>query len=134
MSTSPRAIVVTPTPDLARQVVDCLSSRGLEVSVLGDFAAARQEIDRRPPCLIVTEIKLGDFNGLHLTLRARARSPEVAAIVIGEADCVLQAEALRQHVTYVVGPFEEGAFVTAVGETFTPPAAALSWSGSGTVH
>lgn len=111
-----RALVVAPTPEIAQSLVDWLSAHGHEVVLLNDFAAARQELDARPPSLLVTELKLGAFNGLHLTLRARARTPSVTAIVIGDADCVLQAEAREQHTRYLVRPFDERTFAGIVGE------------------
>ena len=110
---TPRALVVAPTPAVAERLVTCLQERGFRTSLVTDFRAARQELDVHPPALLVTEIRLGAFNGLHLTLRARARFPEMPAIVVGDADCVLEAEARMQHVPYV-GPFDEGAFIDSV--------------------
>ena len=113
-----RALVVAPTPEIAQSLVYWLTARGHEVVLLNDFAAARRELDARPPSLLVTELKLGAFNGLHLTLRARARFPGVSAIVIGEADCVLQAEARQQHIRYLVRPFDESTFAGIVREMY----------------
>lgn len=113
-----RALVVAPTPEIAQILVGWLSARGYEVVLRNDFAAARQELDARPPSLLVTELKLGAFNGLHLTLRARARIPGVSAIVIGDADCVLQAEARQQHIRYLVRPFDESTFAGVVREMY----------------
>ena len=124
---SSRALVVAPTPELAQQLASCLSSRGITVDVTDDFDEARHELNVRPPQLLVTELKLGAFNGLHLAMRARTQLPRVATIVIGEADSVLQAEALKQDVRYVVGPIEDGSFMNTVG---TCAAAAALRSGS----
>jgi hypothetical protein len=99
----------------------------VEVSLMTDFDAARHELNVRPPHLLVTELKLGAFNGLHLALRARTQCPRVQAIVIGEADCVLQAEALRHDASYVVEPFEEGKFMDTVASGPVP-------SEAGTTH
>lgn len=116
MTAHSRALVVAPTPEIAQRLVCWLSTRGHEVVLLNDFASARRELDARPPSLLVTELKLGAFNGLHLTLRARARFPGMSAIVIGEADCVLQAEAREQHTRYLVRPFDESTFAGIVRE------------------
>jgi hypothetical protein len=45
------------------------------------------------PDLLITELKLGEHNGLHLALRARAKS--VPAVVIGEPDPVLERDAFQ---------------------------------------
>jgi DNA-binding response OmpR family regulator len=114
MATAPRALVVSPTPAIGQRVVEWLSARGHQVVLLTDFGEARRALDARLPDLLVTELKLGAFNGLHLTLRARARSPEVAVIVIGET--ALADEARRQDARYVTQPLDEIAFAHAVRE------------------
>ena len=134
MTAHSRALVVAPTPELAQSLVGWLASRGYDVLLLTDFAAARQELDARPPRLLVTELKLGAFNGLHLTLRARARCPGVSGIVIGEADCVLQAEARQQHVRYLVPPFDESTFADTVREVCAEPWGRQGLSETGTIH
>jgi len=131
MTAYAHALVVAPTPEIAQRLVGWLSSHGHEVVLLNDFASARQELDARPPGLLVTELKLGAFNGLHLTLRARARFPSVSAIVIGDADCVLQAEARTQHTQYLVRPFDESTFAGMVGEMYDGPLEPQPISGAG---
>jgi len=134
MNTNSRALVVAPTPEIAQILVGWLSARGHDVVLLNEFAAARHELDTRPPSLLVTELKLGAFNGLHLTLRARARIPGVSAIVIGDADCVLQAEARQQHIRYLVRPFDESTFAGAVREMYAWTSEPAMIPSSGMTH
>jgi DNA-binding response OmpR family regulator len=102
-----RILVVAANPALAETVVSWLSTAGHRASVVTDFASAKPELDAHPPDLLVTEIKLGAFNGLHLAIRSRATTP---AIVIGDPDCVLEAEARQQQVQYLSLPLDETAF------------------------
>jgi DNA-binding response OmpR family regulator len=96
--------------------------------VRADFLAARAEIDEHAPDLLVAEVRLGDFNGLHLAIRARGRGAHTQAIVIGPPDSVLEAEACRQEISYLTSPLDEDMFaVTArrlLRQAETPPSSA----------
>ena len=108
-----RLLLLVGPSGVVRSLTPILVSAGYEVKVVEDFAKARTLLDARPD-LLITELKLGDYNGLHLAIRARAaRTP---AIVIGEADPVLEAEAERQHATYVKPPVDARKMASLVGE------------------
>lgn len=104
MTANRRALVVAPHADVANTVVSWLTSQGYHASLVTDYASARPEIDANPPDLLVTEVKLGEFNGLHLAMRAHQRSPGISTIVIGDDDIVLERDAVAQHATYVRRP------------------------------
>jgi DNA-binding NtrC family response regulator len=106
MSSLPhRVLVVAPTPGVAERVLGCLGEQ--EIVVRTDFASARRELDEHPPDLIVTEVRLGAFNGLHLAIRAHGRGVATQTIVVGTPDPVLQAEALHHHAAYITTPVDE---------------------------
>jgi len=111
MTSSRRILVVTPTPSVARSVIHCLSAARYRAIVRADFLAARSEIDEHAPDLLVTEVRLGAFNGLHLAIRARGRGAHTQTIVIGAPDSVLEAEASRQEIAYLTLPLDEDMFV-----------------------
>jgi DNA-binding NtrC family response regulator len=75
-----------------------LSGDGYEVTVVSTFEAARHHLDSEPS-LLVSEIRLADYNGLQLALRAQTRN--IAAIVIGEPDLVLERDAHQMDAAYV---------------------------------
>jgi DNA-binding response OmpR family regulator len=111
-----RVLVVASCPVFADTITAWLASDGHEATVVSDFASAKPELDANPPDLLVAQIKLGAFNGLHLAIRARARKQTIASIVIGDADCVLQEEARQQHVRYLTEPVEESTFAAMARE------------------
>jgi hypothetical protein len=45
----------------------------IEVSALTDFEAAKRQLSAQAPDVLVTALRLGAYNGLHLILRARTR-------------------------------------------------------------
>lgn len=82
-----------------------LADSGHEPMLASDFASARAVLNERPD-LLVTDVKLAEYNGLHLAIRAA--SIGTAAIVVGEPDPVLQADAEREQATYVTLPLHVG--------------------------
>lgn len=90
-------LLVAPTPHLAANLMEWLSQAGCAVMLVTSFAAGKARLDQHPSILI-SEVRLGDFNGLHLALRAKAM--DVPSIVLGRADAVLEREAQRLGVLY----------------------------------
>lgn len=106
-----RVLVVAPTPEVADVVIHLTSSVGCEPVLAPDFAGARQVIDENPPDLLVSEIRLGAFNGLHLAVRIRSRNHRTPIILIGPRDRVLESEADRLTAQYLHEPLEAARFV-----------------------
>ena len=104
MTTKRRVLVVAPHAEVANTVVGWLTSQGHQASLVKDFVSARSEFDANPPDLLVTEVKLGEFNGLQLAIRAHVHTPTISTIVIGDADIVLERDALAQQAQYVKTP------------------------------
>jgi DNA-binding response OmpR family regulator len=100
-------LVVASSPLIAETLIDWLSAQGHDTTVVTDFASAKPQLDTNPPDLLVAQVKLGEFNGMHLAIRSRDETP---SIVIGAPDCVLQAEASRQKICYLAEPLEQGTF------------------------
>ena len=90
-------LLVAPTPHLAANLMEWLTQAGCAVMLVTSFAAGKARLDQHPSILI-SEVRLGDYNGLHLALRAKAI--DIPSIVLGKADAVLQREAQRLGVIY----------------------------------
>ena len=105
-----RVLVVAPHAEVANTVVRWLTSQGHEASLVKDFVRARAEFDANPPDLLVTEVRLGEFNGLQLAIRAHVHSPTISTIVIGDDDIVLERDALAQQARYMKTPELSRAF------------------------
>jgi DNA-binding response OmpR family regulator len=78
------ALVVEPDASHRGLAMATLASAGFLVSSADGFHAARQQLTLQPPAVLVAGVKLGEYNGLHLVLRAKASNPRVAAVVIAE--------------------------------------------------
>jgi hypothetical protein len=74
-------LVVSPTPSMAHAIASSVRQCGYTALVVRSFAEAKKHMELRPH-LVITELKLAEFNGLQLALRAQAL--EAPAIVIAD--------------------------------------------------
>src|SRR5687768_16638509 len=87
MSSRYRALVVHAAGQEHRpNIGQVLMQLGFTVIVVADFAAAKEIVTTHPPDLLVTDVRLGAYNGLHLVIVGKAVSSGLAAIVIGPAE------------------------------------------------
>jgi CheY-like chemotaxis protein len=115
-----RVLLVDTDPETTAALEQVLASAGYRVATVTTFENAVRQVTLDCPDLVVTTIRLGQFNGLHLVLRCRADFPNMPLIVIGGADDVgLTAEAVRYGARFVTRPIDPGAFLALVGELLT---------------
>jgi DNA-binding response OmpR family regulator len=94
----PIVLVVAHSRGFADTLLPVLNPNGYQVVVADSFITGKQQLMRHPQ-LLITELRLGEYNGLHLALRAQSEG--VPAIVIGDADPVLQRDAVGFGATYL---------------------------------
>src|SRR5258706_8675629 len=93
----PVVLVVDRESEATRALIAFLRSRGLEVVWARDGESAFTALDQTPVDGLVTELHVQRIDGMSLVRRARARHPEVCAIVITERPGIEKAvEAMRQ--------------------------------------
>jgi DNA-binding NtrC family response regulator len=97
------------------QMASLLRSMGYLVAEASGFEEANQILASDPPHLLIAGVKLGAYNGLHLIVRAHAKHPEMASIVTSNVpDPVLEAEAQKQHASYLTRPWHDQDFLQAI--------------------
>jgi CheY-like chemotaxis protein len=116
ISTHRKVLVVAPAGSATSSVIPLLEQAGYRVTAVQDFSAAKASLASGPE-LLITELKLGAYNGLHLAIRARARNMPV--LVVGHADPVQQAEADRQKAAYLVPPLADDRLLGVVRDLLT---------------
>jgi DNA-binding NtrC family response regulator len=93
MSAAGSVLVVEDDPDLLAVMMTVMESAGYDVTGADSFETAQVAL-RRPPDVLVTDIRLGAYNGLQLIMRGRAINPHLRAIVVtGYRDSVVKREA-----------------------------------------
>ena len=98
MKRSRSALVVAATPSLAMKLCNWLKLSGWHVVTACSYQSAKARLEHRTD-LLVTELELGDYNGLQLALRAQGYN--VPAIVVGRHDDVLERDAEQLGSTYL---------------------------------
>src|SRR6478735_7470587 len=78
-------LIVEPDSEQALALRDALLADGRVVRVVDTFQAAAQAMASGGVGVIVTAVRLGAYNGLHLVIRKNALNPHIRCIVIGLA-------------------------------------------------
>ena len=91
-------VIVAQNPALATALLSWLGSAGYELAIVTTFAAAKALLETKP-ALLISELKLGEYNGLHLALKARAVN--IPTLIVGPHDPVLQRDADELGATYL---------------------------------
>jgi DNA-binding NtrC family response regulator len=111
------ALVVEPSVAETLSLVASLSEMGFQVTVSDNFRDARVHLTSAPS-LLVTELRLGEYNGLHLVFRAKSIRSGIAAVIRTQiADPLLQLEAERMGATFVLKTTPLDEFRAAVART-----------------
>jgi DNA-binding NtrC family response regulator len=81
---------------------EMIAAGGYTVVSCHDFDSGRRYLQTHTLGAVVTDLRLGAFNGLHLILLAKQTAPAVAAIVYsGREDSGMRQEAVLGGATYL---------------------------------
>lgn len=112
------ALLVEPDDGDRVRLTSTLSWAGLSVTATSTFRSARAVLVDRPPSVLVTELRLGAYNGLHLALLGRAITPHIAILVTsGLHDRGLQRDAEALGAIYLRKPLITGELLAALYQT-----------------
>lgn len=110
-----RLLVVNADHDRLRATEEILVSAGFVVTCASSFDQAKRGLLAAPPDLLVTDVRLGAYNGLHLVVRAHSDHPSMPAIVMDvHHDQVLESETKNAGAVYVGKPLGAGPLVALV--------------------
>jgi hypothetical protein len=97
-----KPIVIACTDPQRLFVYQDALARHLEpIYVAGSFDTAKDVLIRVRPNVLLAEVRLREYNGLHLALWTRIRFPEVRSVLIGTPDAVLEGDARLINCAYV---------------------------------
>jgi len=116
-------LVVHPDPArLAEQLV-CFQHAGCVAAGTTSFVDARALVSAFRPDVLVTAVRIGEYNGIHLAILARM-THGAPTIVVGDDDPVLEREAEQAGAQYVITPADPADLVSVVRRaagTDSPP-------------
>src|SRR5713226_921121 len=97
-----RVLVVDDDQSFLRMIEQMLIAGGYAVELCSSFEAAKQRLTLSPPDVLLTDVRLGAFNGLQLVILAKELSPSTIAIVMSAYDDVaLRKEASHCGASYL---------------------------------
>jgi len=102
-----RVLLATADPASRSRREGWLQRLGFAVKSFSNFEDARRELPTLDPDVLISDVRLGEFNGLHLVIVGRARRANMVAIVVGAPDPVLARETERLGATYLSEPITE---------------------------
>jgi len=108
-------VLVHTDPDVLNRAEALLYDAGYAVVSASSFHAARRALDCVEPDLLIADVRLDDFNGLHLAILSRFERPRTRVIITHACpDPVLENEARRCEAAFVVNPVANPEFLSSV--------------------
>jgi CheY-like chemotaxis protein len=102
--------------------VELLGDAGYQVTGVSSYEEALDELGQLPD-LLITDVRLGVYNGLQLIVRGRMMNHDLHAIVVtGYADQVVLREALHLHAEHLEKPVDIDRLVLLVEKALASPA------------
>jgi DNA-binding response OmpR family regulator len=100
-----RVLIVDDDPDVLETLAAMVSSGGYEVVTSSDFEAAKRYITDSPPDILITDVRLGAYNGLQLAVLMRGACAQCPIVVLSAFDDpTLRAEASHVSAIYLAKP------------------------------
>jgi DNA-binding response OmpR family regulator len=116
-----RILLLDDDQSLVAMARDWLASAGHEVVALSDFHAAKNYLALNHPDAIITDVRLGAYNGLQILVIAKLERPSVVAIAMtGFDDPTIQSEVSRIGGHYLVKPVTDQDLLTLLNASSAP--------------
>ena len=116
-----RVLLVDTELRVLHDFAEALRCEGYDVLPATSFQEGKRLWMHHHPSVLVVDVRLGEFNGLQLLMRARADRPDLHAIITCPfADPVLEAEARRFGGDFLVKPIDPTQIIAAIERATTP--------------
>ena len=112
-----RVLVLDDDEHALTGMAELVRSAGHDVTAASTYDEAKQLLAVGPYDLLISDVRLRSFNGLHLVMQSRIDHPDMAVMIItGYDDPLIDLEAHRYHAELVRKPIKPAEFVTLVNE------------------
>jgi DNA-binding response OmpR family regulator len=112
-----RILVLDDDEHALAGIVELLRDAGHDVTGATTYDGAKRLLASSSYELLISDVRLRSFNGLHLVMQTRADHPETAIIIItGYEDPLIDLEAHRYHADLVHKPIRPAEFKERVNE------------------
>src|SRR4029079_19688792 len=107
-----KILVVDDQPAIRSGLKQLLEIAGYQVVVAGSFAEGRFALSEAVPDLLISDVRLGEFNGIQLVANTARAIPSI--IITGFPDPVLAAEARRLGAEFLIKPVESKTLIALI--------------------
>ena len=115
-----RVLVLDDDEHALSGIVELLRDAGHNVTGAATYDAAKRLLAVSAFDLLVSDVRVRSFNGLHLVMQTRADHPETAIIIItGYDDPLIDLEANRYHADLVRKPIRPAEFLERVNDALS---------------
>jgi DNA-binding response OmpR family regulator len=105
--TAGKVLILEDDPSSAAFYAWLLRRESFEVVVCTTFEAARQQLKVDPPDALLTDVRVGEYNGLHLAVLFRDYSPDGRLVVVtGFDDVVIRRQVDELNGSFLLKPIE----------------------------
>ncbi len=115
-----KILVVDDEQNMRIALYEALSRNGYEVSVAENGQMALEMVEKSPPDMLITDIKMPSLDGIQLLGRIKALRPSLPVVIItGFATVDTAVEAMKQGaVDYIIKPFSVEVIEETVARVF----------------
>jgi DNA-binding NtrC family response regulator len=108
LTSSPKHVLMVDDDEAVLDLfTGLLRQAGHEVTSFSRFENAKAYLHVAKPDVLISDVRLGAFNGIQLVVFAKLQNPEMIAIVLtGFDDPVLRTEAAHAGASYLVKPID----------------------------
>ena len=115
--------VLAVLSDRAERVAlaQALRADGYTVFSASTFLGARKQFSTTSPDFLISDVRLREFNGLHLLISSQSDGVKGAMVLDTRSDAMLAAEATRLGAIYLVKPVNSTELCRHVSQILKPP-------------
>lgn len=107
-----RVLIVDDEAQVLSTLAAFVTRAGFTVETATKFEDAKRLLTTDPPDILVTDVRLGPYNGLQLVLLMREARPEGRIVVLSAFDDpTLRQEASRYQAEYILKPLSGQALI-----------------------
>jgi len=114
-----RLLVVDDDPSVLRYLAALLASAGYQIVTAADIPSALHVMAERTTDLLITDVRLDGYNGLHLV--AMAPEPIPAVVLTAYNDASVEAEARQLGAEFFLKPVDAEMLLAAVSRLLGCP-------------
>jgi DNA-binding response OmpR family regulator len=113
-----RVIVIDDDENALSGLAELLRESGHDVTPSSSYEEAKTLLSVGTYDLMVTDVRLRSFNGLHLVMKTRAESPDMAVIIMtGYENDLMELEARRYNAEFIRKPIKPAEFLETVARS-----------------